>query len=325
VRDPLRPANGRLAVAATASGATSTLEDVYREHGRYIWGLCYRMTGAATDADDLVQETFARALASPPPDTTAPWRPWLVRVAMNLARDRLRRRKRAPYVGPWLPSPVETDEASDAAPDGQLDPEHRYGLLESVSFAFLLACEALTPRQRAVLLLRDVLDYSVEEAARALALSEANVRTTHHRARAAMEAYDAARRPPSAALRDETRAALEGFMAALATGDVGQVEALLAPDASTTNDTNGDYRAALNVVTGRNRVARFFLGLMKKVPPGRIECRPVNGLPAYVVTVPEPPPRVAPRIVFRCELAADGRIQQIHVVVAKAKLQALSA
>jgi RNA polymerase sigma factor (sigma-70 family) len=160
------------------------IDAVYREHGQFVWGLCYRMTGSATDADDLLQETFARALASPPRDTGAPWRPWLVRVAVNLARDRLRRRKRTPYVGPWLPAPIETGEQAAEDPD----PEHRYGLLESVTFAFLMACEALTPRQRAVLLLRDVLDYSVEETARALAMGIPNVKTTHHRARAAMDA-----------------------------------------------------------------------------------------------------------------------------------------
>jgi RNA polymerase sigma-70 factor (ECF subfamily) len=301
------------------------IEAVYREHGRFVWGLCYRMTGNASDADDLVQETFARALASPPRDTSAPWRPWLVRVAVNLARDRLRRRKRAAYVGPWLPSPIETGEEVDGRSDDAADPEHRYGLLESVSFAFLMACEALTPRQRAVLLLRDVIDYSVDETARALAMSVPNVKTTHHRARAAMEAYDAARRTPTRALQDETRAALERFLAALSSGEVAQVEALLSPTARTINDTNGDYVAALRVVVGSSRVARFFLGLMKKAPPGRLEVRTLNGLPALVVTNDDPPPRIAPRIVFRCELAPDGRIEQIHLVLARAKLLALSA
>jgi RNA polymerase sigma-70 factor (ECF subfamily) len=297
------------------------IDAVYREHGRFVWGLCYRMTGSTSDADDLLQETFARALASPPPDVSAPWRPWLVRVAVNLARDRLRRRKREPYVGPWLPAPVDTgDEAADG-----VDPEHRYGLLESVTFAFLMACEALTARQRAVLLLRDVLDYSVEETARALALSAANVKTTHHRARAAMDAYDAARRPPTRALQDRTRAALERFAAALASGDAAQVEALLSPTAITINDTAGDYRAALRVVVGSSRVARLYIGLMKKVPPGRLELRTLNGLPALVVEIDDPPPRVAPRLVFRCELGLDGRIDQVHAVLARDKLQALSA
>ena len=295
--------------------------EVYREHGRFVWGLCYRMTGSATDADDLLQETFARALASPPQDTSSPWRPWLVRVAVNLARDRLRRRKREPYVGPWLPAPIETGEE---AADG-VDPEQRYGLLESVTFAFLMACEALTPRQRAVLLLRDVLDYSVEETARALALSAPNVKTTHHRARAAMEKYDAARRPPTRVMQDKTRAALERFMVALSSGDVASVEAELMPSAITINDTAGDYRAALRVVVGSSRVARFYLGLMKKVPPTRFSVRTLNGLPALVAEVDRPPPGVAPRLVFRCDLGEGDRIAQVHVVAARAKLHAITA
>src|SRR6185295_12271247 len=80
---------------------------------RFLWGLCYRLTGSAADADDLVQETFVRAMERPPPRTDEPARPWLVRVATNLGRDLLRRRKRRGYVGPWLPSPIETD-AGDA-------------------------------------------------------------------------------------------------------------------------------------------------------------------------------------------------------------------
>jgi RNA polymerase sigma-70 factor (ECF subfamily) len=297
------------------------IDSAYREHAGFLWRLCYRMTGSTTDADDLVQETFARAIASPPRDTTAPWRPWLVRVAVNLARDRLRRRRRTPYVGPWLPAPIETgDEAADAS-----DPERRYGMLESVSFAFLMACEALTPRQRAVLLLRDVLDYSVEETARALDIGVPNVKTTHHRARAAMEAYDRDRKRPTRDLQAQTRSALERFAMALTSGDVAQVEALLCPSARTINDTAGDYRAALRVVFGSSRVARFYLGLMKKVPAARVEQRMLNGMPALIVEVDNPPQRVAPRLVFRCELAEDGRIDQIHVVIARAKLQALSA
>jgi RNA polymerase sigma-70 factor (ECF subfamily) len=297
------------------------IDAVYRENARFVWGLCYRMTGSAADADDLVQETFARALASPPADTSAPWRPWLVRVAVNLARDRLRKRKLAPYTGPWLPSPVATEDEATEAPD----PERRYGMLESVTFAFLTACEALTPRQRAVLLLRDVLEYSVEETAAALALSESNVKTTHHRARAAMEAYDGARSVPTSALRDKTRAALERFAFALSTGDLAAVEAALAPAAETITDAGGDYLAALRHVTGASRVARFYLGLMKKVAPSRVVFRMLNGLPAVLIEVDDAPARYAPRLVVRCDVDADGRIQRVHTILARAKLSAVDA
>src|SRR5688500_11587485 len=134
------------------------------------------MTGVAADADDLVQETFARALAHPPPDVDRPWRPWLARIAVNLARDLVRRSKRRDYPGLWLPSPIETgDEAAPPAVEPDEGAAWRYDQLESVSLAFLLALEALTPRMRAVLLLRDVFDFSVRETADALDLSEANV------------------------------------------------------------------------------------------------------------------------------------------------------
>src|SRR6185295_2830674 len=157
----------------------SDYQDVFQAHERFLWGLCYRLTGSAADADDLVQETFVRAIERPPARTDMPWRPWLVRVALNLGRDLLRRRRRAGYVGPWLPAPIDTgDDASPPSFEPEIpgvgSTEGRYDLLESVTFAFLLALEALTPTQRAVLLLRDVFDYSVREVADALDLSEAN-------------------------------------------------------------------------------------------------------------------------------------------------------
>ena len=167
----------------------------YGAHRAFLWGLCYRLTGSAADAEDLVQETFVRALSHPPARTDEPWRPWLVRVALNLGRDLLRRRRRRRYVGPWLPSPIETEDVPPSfEPAGDESPAARYDLLESVSFAFLLALEALTPAQRAVLLLRDVFDYSVRETARALGFTEANVKTLHLRARRALAAYDRTRR-----------------------------------------------------------------------------------------------------------------------------------
>jgi len=80
----------------------------YDNDKRFLWGLCYRMTGSAADADDIVQETFVKALEKPPIDLEAPLRPWLVKVALNLSRDQLRRRRRREYFGPWLPAPVLT-------------------------------------------------------------------------------------------------------------------------------------------------------------------------------------------------------------------------
>src|SRR5215468_10628771 len=182
---------------------TVAFDRLFDEHRRFLWGLCYRMTGSAADADDVVQDTFVRAMQHPPQRADLPLRPWLTKVALNLSRDVLRRRKRRDYVGPWLPSPIETDQEAGGPPshepvvDGLHTLEGRYDLLESVSFAFLIALERLTPTARAVLLLRDVFDYSVKETAGALDRSEANVKTTHHRARQTMAAYNGVRLPPS--------------------------------------------------------------------------------------------------------------------------------
>ena len=109
-------------------------------------------------------------------------------------------------------APIEAEaEPPSVEIGGALGTEGRYDLMESVSFAFLLALEALTPQQRAVLLLRDVFDYSVEESARVLGLSEANVKTTHHRARKALAPYEAQRCRPSPALIARSGEALQRF------------------------------------------------------------------------------------------------------------------
>src|SRR5207253_2562443 len=129
--------------------------------------------------------------------------------------------------------------------DGRETLEQRYDLLESVSMAFLVTLEQLTSRQRAVLLLRDVFDYSVKETADALDLSEPNVKTTHHRARQAMASYDRNRRLPTAVAQDANRQALFQFLERLQANDVAGVEALLAENVKTTTDGGGEFRSAL--------------------------------------------------------------------------------
>jgi RNA polymerase sigma-70 factor (ECF subfamily) len=296
---------------------SSAVEDAFRQHERLLWGLAYRMTGSAADADDVVQDTFERATAHPPARLDEPLRPWLVQVAMNVARDALRRRKQRDYVGPWLPSPVEGDAAGPAEVEAS---DARYELHESASYAFLVALEALTPPQRAVLLLRDVLDYTVRETSAALSLSEVNVKVIHHRARRAMAAYDVTRRPV-AALEADTRAALERFLSALLLNDTAAAEACLAEAARLQSDGGGEYHAALNPVVGRERVARFFFGLQRKLGAGvRYEVRTINGLPGVVAEYDAPREGWGPRFVLRCDVDAAGAIREVHIVVATAKL-----
>ncbi len=309
-----------------SASAPADLARVFHEQRRFLFGLCYRMTGSAADADDLVQETFARALANPPARTHEPWRPWLVRVAVNLSRDELRRRKRRAYKGPWLPEPVDDAQLFEPAHEPAHEPAStagRYELIESVSFAFLLALEALTPVQRAVLLLRDVLEYNGAETAEALDLSEANVRVVHHRARAAMAAYDARRRRPNPALTAQTLDVMGRFLRCMSAQDVAGMEALLTADVVTLNDSNGRYPAAGVPVVGANKVARFHAGIadLRKQQVPRIEVRSLNGALAIVCSY-EPPvtDRFAPAFITLGELDEQGRIRRIYSVLNPEKI-----
>jgi len=290
-------------------------------HREFLWGLCYRMTGSAADAEDLVQDTFERALRRPPADAERSLRPWLARVAINLSCDHLRRRKLARYRGTWLPEPVPTEALLAAAPERA--PSARYDALESATFAFLLALEALSPSQRAVLLLRDVFDYSVRETALALDLSEANVKTTLHRARRIMTDYDAQRCRPTPALRKRTERALRRFLLHLSTDNVRAIEALLREDVVALNDP-GEFVAARKAVVGRQKVALFHRKITRLVDLGRHGARlgiaDLNGLPALVFAYDPKRRDFAPRQVFRVELDADGMIRQIHTVLASKKL-----
>ncbi len=307
---------------------TAALEQAFQEHRRFLWGLSYRMTGNAADADEIVQDAFVRAIERPPRGADRPLRPWLVKVTRNLSRDVLRRRRRREYVGPWLPSPIEGD-GEEAPPSHEPAFDHgrtledRYDLLESVSFAFLLALERLTSSQRAVLLLRDVFDYSVRETAEALDLSEANVKTTHHRARQQMAAYDRDRRVPTRDLQERTRTALTTFLGCIESNDVAGVEALLADEVKAITDGGGVYRAALRTIVGRDKVMRFLFGVAKIRQELSVRVLTLNGVPSMLFDVGRRPDRVAPRSTLQIDLDVDGRITRIYSVSAPAKLTAL--
>ncbi|MEZ4229329.1 MAG: sigma-70 family RNA polymerase sigma factor [Polyangiaceae bacterium] len=291
---------------------------------RFLWAICYRMTGSAADADDLVQETFARALEHPPPDPSTPWRPWLTRIAVNLARDALRRRKVRGYPGQWLPEPVELDGGMLDAVKAHDDAEQRYSTFESLSYAFLVALEELTPTQRAVLLLRDALDYSVRETAEALEISEPNVKTTLHRARATMANYDETRLPVSTELSARVSRVLYEILGAMASGDVATFESLLATDIVAISDGGGQAFAAKKPVVGAQKIARMYAKLATAASEeGRLEVRELNGLPALVVEDPAVKPPAAHRSVLRIELNGQGKVSRIYSVLNPDKLRRL--
>jgi len=296
---------------------------------RLLWGVCYRMTGNAADADDLVQETFVRALTHPPARSEQPVRPWLIRVAMNLSLDLLRKRRRRGYVGEWLPSPVPTESEDNPASfdpraPSEDSPAARYEMLESVSFAFLLALEALTPLQRAVLLLRDVFDYSTDETAEALDISVPNVKVTLLRARRRMQDYDKHREALTPERRDATRRALEQFLLCINNGDVRGLEQLLTEDIISISDGGGKVNAALNPIKGRANLLRLIAGLSTKLRSApRASLRNFNGLSAILFEDVDSQSTAATRYTVHVEVDRDGKIRKLDTVLAPDKLSAV--
>lgn len=296
---------------------------------RFLWGVCYRMTGSSADAEDLVQETFVRALTRPPANTSEPWRPWLVRVAMNLSRDQLRRRKRRAYPGVWLPTPIETGADETGAPveatSPEASPEARYGMTESASFAFLVAAEALSASQRAVLLLRDVFDYSSRETADMLELTEENVRITLHRARKIMASYDEERRDFSPATVAAVEATLHQVVACIASRDLSLARELFAPGARSIGDGGGVFHVSPRPVSGAEKILKIYGKLgTRSSPDVEVEIRRINGLPALVVRDPAPKRPNAPRAVIVLDMDASGRIRTMYSVLAPDKLGAVT-
>jgi RNA polymerase sigma-70 factor (ECF subfamily) len=302
----------------------SAIASWFEQHRSFLWGLSYRITGSAADADDVVQDTFVRACQHAPKHLEDPRR-WLTRVAVNLGRDVLRRRKRRAYIGPWLPTPISTDQ-DDSLPsfepivDGQSF-EGRYDLLESASLAFLHALEVLTPMQRAVLLLRDVFDYSAAEAAAAIDATEGNVRIIHHRARRAIDAYERRRTASTPASRARTNDVLRQFVSLLTAGDVTAIERMLAADAKAVTDGGGEFTASPIPIVGPFRVARFFSRLAaSRTGSVQVDIRSINGQAAAVFDFPHARGRRAPRLVLSVDLDQVGSIANVWVIASATKL-----
>jgi RNA polymerase sigma-70 factor (ECF subfamily) len=228
---------------------------------RYRWQLhvhCYRMLGSFDDAEDLVQETLLRAWrARAGFEGRSLFRTWLYRIATNACLNALERAPRrvlpqdvAPPVTaatptsearaqpPWAPEipwlqPYPDDRLEPAAPS-DTEPEATAVSRETIELAFLAALQHLPPRQRAILVLRDVLDWSANETASLLDTSVASVNSAHQRARATMRAKQPAGRTdetPTATPTDLERAALQTFMEAWEQADAGKLNALLREDA----------------------------------------------------------------------------------------------
>lgn len=241
---------------------------------KVLWGLAYRMLGSRADAEDAVQETWLRWQAA---DRGAVdnARAWLVTACTRLCIDQLRsaRHRRETYVGPWLPEPLVTDTAPSAAEELERS--------ETLTTAFLLLLEKLTPVERAAYLLQHV--FGLEHAAVAAALdrSDAATRQLVSRARRKLEGSGLAAEPVP---QPRHQAMLTAFHDALRSGDLAQLTALLARDAQLYSDGGGKVRAAMNVIEGSERVAQFLHGVWRKF--GREFTylpRWINGQQGYVV------------------------------------------
>lgn len=290
-------------------------EALYRDHGDYLWGLAFRMLGVRADADEVVQDTFVRLLRADP-DRQRDVRPWLVRVATNLARDRLRARQRERYVGPWLPAVM------DVPADPEPVPGARYTSIESLSMSFLWAAEQLDDVQRAVLVLRDVLGHSVREVAQTLTLSESNVKVIAHRVRARMREWETSQRRSLSVPHEQIVQTMRRFFGAVAAGDRVAAEAALAEDVRVLSDGAGEFFAARKPVVGARKVAGFYLKLAQGQPhPPSIELRTLGGLPTLVLRRAPADPQSAPVICLQVLLNEAGKISQVYAVLATAKVR----
>lgn len=290
-------------------------ETLYRDHGDYLWGLAFRMLGVRADAEEVVQDTFVRLLRAEP-DRDRDLRPWLVRVATNLARDRLRARKREAYVGPWLPAVMEVPTEADPIPGA------RYTSIESLSLSFLWAAEQLDDVQRAVLVLRDVLGHSVRDVAETLELSESNVKVIAHRVRARMREWETTQRRSLNVPHEQIVDTMRRFFGSVAAGDRVGAEAVLAEDVRVLSDGAGEFFAARKPVVGARKVAGFYLKLAQgqRRPPS-IELRTLGGLPTLVLRRDPEDEHSAPVICLQVLLDDAGRIAQVYSVLATEKVR----
>jgi RNA polymerase sigma-70 factor, ECF subfamily len=213
-------------------------------------GLAYRMLGTFADADDVVQDTWLRwqAAGGAHIDNAEAW---LVTAATRLCLDRLRSaaRTREVYPGPWLPEPIVTDPG----------PERAAELADSLTLAFLVLLDQLAPVERAVFVLADVFDVPYAEIAATVGRSQAACRQIASRARRRLRPDDQHRRPAAA-----DRELVSGLLRALASGDVTDVIARLAPQVVCITDGGPERTAARRPVVGSDRVARLLIGVARR-------------------------------------------------------------
>ncbi|MBB2991188.1 RNA polymerase sigma-70 factor (ECF subfamily) [Mycolicibacterium iranicum] len=277
--------------------------DEFQRVRPHLLAVAYRLTGTVADAEDIVQDAWLRwdrSRGTAVDDVKA----WLTTVVSRLAVDRLRSaaHRRETYVGEWLPEPVVT------ALDGS-DPLAEVVAGEDARFAAMVVLENLTPDQRVAFVLHDVFGVPFGEIAQVLGSSPESARQLASRARRAVSGA-----PPPAADHAEVVGKL---LAAMASGDLAAVVSLLHPEVTFTGDSNRRAPTAARVIHGRDKVARFLLGLTQRYGARRLFDSGVAGLVNGELGVYSPgaeatddAPAIAPRI--QAMTVRDGRVVAIY-------------
>jgi RNA polymerase sigma-70 factor (TIGR02957 family) len=280
-------------------------EDPFVAHRGLLFTVSYEMLGSATDAEDVVQDTWLRwdAIGGDARSEVRDPRAFLVRMVTRKALDRLRSnaRRREEYVGEWLPEPLLP--APDVADDVEL--------AESVSMAMLTVLETLTPTERAVFVLREVFDTPYDEIAEAVGKSPAAVRQIGHRARE----HVARRRPRMEVSRREQQEVVERFLAAVTQGDLQGLLDVLAPDVVLVADGGGVVQAVVNPVLGAKKVANLLRPFSRLAPEARFLPMLLNGAVGARIVGTDDGYDTAVSFVVE-----EGRISRIYAVRNPAKL-----
>ena len=266
------------------------------DHRPQLVGLAYRILGSVAEAEDAVQEAYLR-LHRQPAGTIDNVGAWLTTVTSRICLDRLgsAQVRRERYVGDWLPEPITT----------QPNAAEMLELEESISMAFLVVLDTLSPAERVAFLLHDVFGHDYAEIAGTLERSETSCRQLVSRARKHVQA----RRPRFEHDPDLRAQVAERFLTASATGAVDELLALLAPDVSLHFDGGGKASAGLRPVHGPDRVVRYVRGVAKAATQLHLAVRWLNGSPGLIAHRADGSVDTA----FVLDVA-DGAVRRINVI-----------
>jgi RNA polymerase sigma-70 factor (ECF subfamily) len=245
----------------------------FNEYRPLLISIAYRMLGTSMDAEDIVQEAFLRWQQSPDTEIQSP-KAYLSSIVTRLSIDHLRSAQvqRESYIGPWLPEPL-LSERTITFLDTAI-------LAESLSMAFLVLLESLSPIERAVFLLRKVFDFEYNEIAHIVDKSEANCRQIVKRA----QDYIESRRPRFDVQPEQRDRLLMQFMQTCMSGDFDGLLNLLSDDITLWSDGGGKASAALNVIKGPEKVVRAMQGFLKKMPQDLVyQMATINGQPGVIM------------------------------------------